>query len=138
MFFREEDYPAIDRLPSLYNPLTKFQLAKGTQKHYEQQYADIYFLRLAKLKPAVEQAGEDAWADLQVHIMHVIEVPPAESFLDRRRVNPQKKSGARCTARRTLLGRWYSVHGYAPKAEYSRRYHKRGKWLWTMYSRDLH
>jgi len=43
-----------------------FDLAKGDQKHYQQQYADMYFLRLAKLKPAVEEIAIDAWDGLEV------------------------------------------------------------------------
>lgn len=55
-----------ERLHSAYNPLHSFRLPKGENKHYQQQYADTYFLRLAKLKPAVTSIAEDAWADFQV------------------------------------------------------------------------
>ncbi|MCJ1415017.1 hypothetical protein MMC32_001347 [Xylographa parallela] len=60
------EYSPLERLPSYYNPLHTFDLAKGDQKHYQQQYADIYFLRLAMLKPAVKQAAEAAWEDFEV------------------------------------------------------------------------
>ena len=46
--------------------MRSFELAKGDEKHYQQQFGDMYFLRLAKLKPAVEQIAADAWEDLQV------------------------------------------------------------------------
>lgn len=65
-FFRTEEYPVLDRLPSRYNPLHTFELAKGDHKHYQQQYGDMYFLRLAKLKPAVEEIAAKAWQDFQV------------------------------------------------------------------------
>ncbi|KAL9120370.1 MAG: hypothetical protein Q9187_003072 [Circinaria calcarea] len=61
-----EEYPTLDRLPSYYNPLQTYNLAKADQKHYQQQYADIYFLRLAKLKPEVEKVAAEAWSDFQV------------------------------------------------------------------------
>ncbi|KAK5167271.1 DNA polymerase delta small subunit Cdc1 [Cryomyces antarcticus] len=54
------------RTPSSYNPLPTFTLAKGDQKHYQQQYADMYFARLAQLKSAVEQIAADAWEGFEV------------------------------------------------------------------------
>lgn len=60
------DYPTLERRQSVYNPLRSFNLAKGEEKHYQQQYGDMYFLRLAKLKPAVEQIAEEAWAEIQI------------------------------------------------------------------------
>ncbi|MCJ1397138.1 hypothetical protein MMC11_000330 [Xylographa trunciseda] len=60
------EYPPLERLASNYNPLHTFDLAKGDQKHYQQQYADIYFLRLALLKPAVKEGAEAAWEDFQI------------------------------------------------------------------------
>ena len=64
----DEEYPVIERTSSSYNPLHSFDLAKGDQKHYQQQYGDMYFLRLAKLKPAVEELAEEAWGNLEVCI----------------------------------------------------------------------
>ncbi|KAK4694532.1 DNA polymerase delta subunit 2, partial [Lecanoromycetidae sp. Uapishka_2] len=61
-----EDYPTIERLPSSYNPLQSFDLAKGDQKHYQQQYGDMYFLRLAMLKPAVEEIAAETWGDFEI------------------------------------------------------------------------
>ncbi|KAL8940053.1 MAG: hypothetical protein Q9211_002456 [Gyalolechia sp. 1 TL-2023] len=59
-------YPTIDRQQSHYNPLQTFNLDKGQLKHYQQQYADLYFLRLAKLKPAVEAIADEEWKDFEV------------------------------------------------------------------------
>ncbi|KAI4257034.1 MAG: hypothetical protein L6R42_005889, partial [Xanthoria sp. 1 TBL-2021] len=58
-YHRDAEYPTLDRQPSYYNPLDTFKLAKGDQKHYQQQYGDLYFLRLAKLKPAVEALADE-------------------------------------------------------------------------------
>ena len=58
-------YPSIERIQSIYNPLRTFVLAKGDEKHYQQQYSDIYFLRLAQLKPVVEEVARDAWSDFE-------------------------------------------------------------------------
>ena len=66
MAFRTEEYPTLDRIPSIYNPLHSYALAKGDLKQYQQQYADIYFLRLAKLKPAVEELASQAWEEFEV------------------------------------------------------------------------
>ncbi|EKD14095.1 uncharacterized protein L3040_007904 [Drepanopeziza brunnea f. sp. 'multigermtubi'] len=52
-------YTSLTRRPSAYKPLLTYALEK--EKHYQQQYADMYFLRLAKLKPAVEAIAAEAW-----------------------------------------------------------------------------
>lgn len=49
----------LERIQSVYKPLDTFKLEKG--RSYQQQYADTYFLRLTKIKPAVEQVAEAAW-----------------------------------------------------------------------------
>lgn len=54
------------REPSAYNPLHTFDLPKGTDKHYGQQFADMYFLRLAQLKKCVMQKAEEAWSDFEL------------------------------------------------------------------------
>ena len=56
----------LERQRSQLNPLHSFKLAKGEQKHYQQQYGDMYFLRLAKLKPAVDEIAADAWGNAEV------------------------------------------------------------------------
>ena len=62
----DEAFPKLDRLPSAYNPMHSFLLPKGEHKRYMQQFSDIYFLRLAKLKPSVEAAANDAWQDFEI------------------------------------------------------------------------
>lgn len=49
----------LERSESNYVPLDSFALPKDRQ--YQQQFADIYFLRLAKIKPSVEQVASAAW-----------------------------------------------------------------------------
>ncbi|KAF2454835.1 DNA polymerase alpha/epsilon subunit B [Lineolata rhizophorae] len=61
-----DDCPSLERTRSSYNPLRTFELPKGGQKHYQQQYADMYFVRLAQLKPAVERIAEEAWDDFEI------------------------------------------------------------------------
>ncbi|KAI5924359.1 DNA polymerase delta subunit 2 [Camillea tinctor] len=51
----------LQRTASSYKPLHSFSLNK--EKSYQQQFADMYFLRLTKLKPAVEQIASAAWAE---------------------------------------------------------------------------
>jgi DNA polymerase delta subunit 2 len=41
-------------------------LPKGEKKHYAQQFADLYFLRLAILKPDIEKIAREAWANFEV------------------------------------------------------------------------
>ncbi|KAI9701383.1 MAG: hypothetical protein M1820_006474 [Bogoriella megaspora] len=62
----DDDFPTLQRIPSSYNPLHTYELAKGSDKHYQQQYADMYFTRLAMLKPAVEEVAAEAWEGFQV------------------------------------------------------------------------
>ena len=61
---RTTEYPSITRIQSIYNPLCTFVLEK--EKTYQQQYGDLYFLRLALLKPAVDAIAEDGWEGFQV------------------------------------------------------------------------
>ncbi|KUI71697.1 DNA polymerase delta small subunit [Cytospora mali] len=49
----------LERLQSTYKPLDTFKLEKN--RSYQQQYADTYFLRLTKIKPAVDEVAEAAW-----------------------------------------------------------------------------
>ena len=62
----DQAFTALIRTPSSYNPLTTFNLPKGEKRHYQQQYADMYFARLAQLKPAVEQIAAEAWNDFEI------------------------------------------------------------------------
>ncbi|KAG6029590.1 hypothetical protein E4U41_000310 [Claviceps citrina] len=47
------------RVDDTYKPLNTFRLDK--QRSYKQQYGDMYFLRLTKIKPAVEQVAASSW-----------------------------------------------------------------------------
>ncbi|KAJ5788337.1 DNA polymerase alpha/epsilon subunit B [Penicillium paradoxum] len=60
----EQEQESVYRTPSHYDPRLTFHLPAGAGRHYQQQYGDMYFLRLAKLKPAVEQVAIDAWDGL--------------------------------------------------------------------------
>jgi len=61
---RDQKYAALERASTSYKPHETYVLEK--EKHYQQQFADIYFLRLTKLKPAVEKIASDAWEDFQI------------------------------------------------------------------------
>ena len=60
----DEKYTALTRQPSSYKPFETYALEK--EKHYQQQFGDMYFLRLTKLKPAVEQIAAEAWDGFQI------------------------------------------------------------------------
>ncbi|KAI9841212.1 MAG: hypothetical protein M1837_000939 [Sclerophora amabilis] len=60
-----EEHDILTRRSSAYNPLHTFDLAKN--KGYKQQYGDIYYLRLAQLKPPVEAMATEAWDGFQIH-----------------------------------------------------------------------
>ncbi|XXG99775.1 hypothetical protein Hte_006116 [Hypoxylon texense] len=51
----------LERVSSTYKPLHSFKL--DSDRSYKQQFADMYFLRLTKIKPAVEQLASAAWDD---------------------------------------------------------------------------
>lgn len=63
---KDEAYDTQTREPSAYNPKYSFRLPHGDTKHYMQQYGDMYFLRLAQLKPVVEKIGQEEWADFEI------------------------------------------------------------------------
>lgn len=58
---KADEQEAPKRVPSSYKSLHTYLLDK--EKSYKQQYADMYFLRLTKIKPAVEQLASSAWQD---------------------------------------------------------------------------
>ncbi|RAL08937.1 DNA-directed DNA polymerase delta subunit POL31 [Aspergillus homomorphus CBS 101889] len=62
----EQNFEPVYREPSYYNPLNTFRLPSGQDRHYQQQYGDMYFLRLAKLKPAVEEIAVEAWEGFSI------------------------------------------------------------------------
>ena len=63
---KDESHSERRRMPSNYNPMYSYRLGRGEAKQYDQQFADLYYLRLAKLKPVLSSlAGED-WADFEI------------------------------------------------------------------------
>ncbi|KAJ9633537.1 DNA polymerase delta small subunit Cdc1 [Knufia peltigerae] len=63
---KDENAQEQTRVSSDYNPLYSYRLLRGESKHYVQQYGDMYFLRLAKLKPAVEAIAAEDWDDFEI------------------------------------------------------------------------
>jgi DNA polymerase delta subunit 2 len=61
---RDDPQKHIERSPSSYKPFHTFELEKD--KQYQQQYADMYFLRLTQLKPKVEKIAAEDWAGFQI------------------------------------------------------------------------
>ncbi|KAK2880022.1 hypothetical protein FQN49_000657 [Arthroderma sp. PD_2] len=57
----DESSDTVFREPSSYSPMATFRLPSGAARHYQQQYSDIYFLRLTRLKPAVSEVAKAAW-----------------------------------------------------------------------------
>ncbi|KAG9505973.1 hypothetical protein J7337_002947 [Fusarium musae] len=55
----ETSHQVPTRTASVYKPLQSFVLDK--QRSYQQQYGDMYFLRLTKIKPAVDKVAAEAW-----------------------------------------------------------------------------
>ncbi|KAK5737422.1 DNA polymerase delta small subunit Cdc1 [Elasticomyces elasticus] len=53
----------LNRTASTYTPLNSYALQKGQYSH---QYASLYFVRLAQLKPAVEAIASEAWANFTI------------------------------------------------------------------------
>ena len=63
---KDEKPPQLNRSSSSYNPLYSYRLPHGDNKIYAQQYGDMYFLRLAKLKPIVEAVASNEWDDFEI------------------------------------------------------------------------
>ncbi|KIW83014.1 hypothetical protein Z517_02257 [Fonsecaea pedrosoi CBS 271.37] len=63
---KDDKYDQRRRAPSSYDPLYSYRLSRGDTKQYHQQFGDMYFLRLAKLKPVVEKIAEEDWADFEI------------------------------------------------------------------------
>ncbi|KZL76675.1 DNA polymerase delta, small subunit [Colletotrichum tofieldiae] len=70
------------RAPSHYKPLNTFALPK--ERSYQQQYADVYFLRLTSIRPAVDAAAAEAWDGTVIggeeakHVDRVLDVRQGE------------------------------------------------------------
>jgi DNA polymerase delta subunit 2 len=61
------------RNASNYDPLHTFVLPKGADRHYAQQFADMYFLRLAQLKKDVKAKAHEAWDDFEVRQLQMLQ-----------------------------------------------------------------
>lgn len=64
--YKEAHHGEVKRVQSAYNPLYSYRLPRGDHKLYMQQYGDMYFLRLAKLKPVVEEIAKAEWDDFEI------------------------------------------------------------------------
>ncbi|KAF9874860.1 DNA polymerase alpha/epsilon subunit B [Colletotrichum karsti] len=70
------------RAPSHYKPLPTFTLPK--ERSYQQQYADVYFLRLTSIRPAVDAVAAEAWDGTIIggeearHVNRVLDVRQGE------------------------------------------------------------
>ncbi|RFU34623.1 hypothetical protein B7463_g1702, partial [Scytalidium lignicola] len=60
----DQKYELQQREHSNYKSFDAYELEK--EKHYQQQYGDMYFLRLTCLKPFVERNAAEAWDGFQV------------------------------------------------------------------------
>lgn len=63
---KNDNFAQLNRTSSSYNPLHSYRLPHGENKNYMQQFADTYFLRLAKLKPVVEAIANHEWEDFEI------------------------------------------------------------------------
>lgn len=63
---RDQEPPTLNRTPSHYNPLSNFALPKGENRHYQQQFADMYFARLAQLKPAADAIAAESFDGFEI------------------------------------------------------------------------
>ena len=62
----DTDHPTLERATASYTPHTTFHLPPGGARHYQQQYADMYFARLALLKPPTLALATEAFSALRV------------------------------------------------------------------------
>lgn len=62
----EEKYDQRSRVSSSYNPCYSYRLPHGEMKQYEQQFADMYFARLAQLKKPVVAIAQAEWEDFEI------------------------------------------------------------------------
>ncbi|KAM0721882.1 hypothetical protein Q7P37_002807 [Cladosporium fusiforme] len=62
----DHEHPSLNRTPCSYNPLSNFALPKGENRHYQQQFADMYFARLAALKEPVEEVAAESFGGFEI------------------------------------------------------------------------
>ena len=103
---RKMEHPAIQRLASGYEPLRKYRLTESDQKHYQQQYGDLYFLRLAKLKSAVEHVAEAAWANFEAGRHCTVHLPDALTDFSRWRGRRQRRRPESWTSGKESFAGW--------------------------------
>ena len=78
-------------------PLHTFELPKGTDKHYVQQFADMYFLRLSQLRKSVKQRAEEAWNDFEVWTIRLDSDQYQDDLLVLRGADVDKLGGERAS-----------------------------------------
>lgn len=61
-----DSHQSLTRAETTYAPLYTYTLPRGQGKHYQQQYADMYFARLAQLKPPLQQIAAEAFSDFEI------------------------------------------------------------------------
>ncbi|CAK4034564.1 DNA polymerase subunit delta-2 [Lecanosticta acicola] len=59
-------HESLSRTHTTYAPLYTYTLPRGQAKHYQQQYADMYFARLAQLKPPLQQIASEAFSEFGI------------------------------------------------------------------------
>ncbi|KAL7273410.1 DNA polymerase delta small subunit Cdc1 [Rhizina undulata] len=77
----DDTYNSVQRAQAEFESIPRFRIKERT---YQQQFSDIYFLRLTKLKPQVDKVAEAAWDDLEIqgekvnHVERVLDVRQGE------------------------------------------------------------
>ncbi|KAF2716500.1 hypothetical protein K431DRAFT_235231 [Polychaeton citri CBS 116435] len=56
----------LTRADAAYHAHPSYLLPFGSNRHYQQQYADMYFLRLAALKKPLESLASEVWSDFSI------------------------------------------------------------------------
>lgn len=88
----------------------------------------MYFLRLARLKPAAEQVAAETWDGFSVCAYTRLNIGYTYLTIwkDCRGTCSSCGTSARCETGRAVLGGRDDIHGYAAEAEYSRGFDERG------------
>ena len=63
---RNDKFGERKRAPTTYNPLYDYRLSRGGTKQYQQQFGDMYFLRLSKLRKPIRKIAEEEWSDFEI------------------------------------------------------------------------
>jgi hypothetical protein len=118
----------------------------GSVRHYQQQYGDMYFLRLARLKATVEKVATDAWGELRVRMpcwrrelynsTSRTHLTMLLLRLDCWRICATRGPSARCATGRALLDGWHSIHGHAIEAQHFGGSDKRGMYYCMTIDQD--